>query len=152
MGVPALKVVLQPTMKIREITFPLRGKDPKPTTVGELVDRLGPLYDKVQAFKSGPLAEYEKLCKELEAAVNARPDEQVEVPGSKYVAEFSICEMRRVVEDMGKVLKFMGREKFLANCKMPLDVIDSELTESQRGEVLSADRTGPRRKKFRKLS
>ena len=152
MAVPVLKKVLQGKTKIREITFPLRGKAPKPSTVGELVDRLGPLYDKIQVFKAGPMAEYEKLCKELEAAVNARPDEQVEIPGEKYVAEFSICELRRTIDHMDKVFKILGKEKFLAECRVPLEVIDSELTEAQRSEVLSEARTGPRRKKFRKVA
>ena len=149
MGVPAQKITVTKSLKIREIAFPI--KEPKPNTVGELVDRLGPLYEKVQKFKLGPLAEYEKLCKELEAAITARPDEQVELPGDKWVAEFSVMSMVREISDMPKVFKLMGREKFLAECKIPLAVIDSELTEAERAEVLTEDRKGSRKKTFRKL-
>lgn len=130
-----------------------KGAETKATKMSKLLDLLAAKEAEAEAVLKHPVFDQIKELKEqieFLAMQDVPEDESIKYEGvsSGMGVKLGVVPARRRVSDMGKLLGFMGRETFLANCSMAFKVIDDYLTPAEKDQCIETTRSGNRTVKY----
>jgi hypothetical protein len=133
----------KPPVKIEPIPTPTQSlsiTEPGKLSIEQLVDAWGTLSDRIDAINAAPeFAQFKLVTDELKKRLAEFPAENpIELVGDHWMIEASACSKQpRRIEDLEKVVQFIGLTAFLKLVSMSVSDAEKYLNPEQFGQVVS---------------